>query len=277
MTGPYASVNCTLTLTRSSIRKNALLSDGAYARRDAEDDRFSDYFSSLQSIVTSTGQNDSGLFETNLRDERFLPFENSGAVSEWRLELPADPSKNDPAQFDYQTISDVILHMRYTARQGGGLLRKAATENLKTAIADAQNAGTVRLFSVRHEFPGEWAQFQGQAASANGRFRLALKLRPEHYPFWSQGRLGSVARVDLLARSSKKPVPGTLDVFDRDDPAVSKKDTLVKDAALGNLLAGRLTGGAAGIALPAKPDADLTFFLPDKALSDLWILVTWGA
>ena len=216
VTGPYASVNCTLTLTRSSIRKNALLSDGAYARRDAEDDRFSDYFSSLQSIVTSTGQNDSGLFETNLRDERFLPFENSGAVSEWRLELPADPSKNDPAQFDYQTISDVILHMRYTARQGGGLLRKAATENLKTAIADAQNAGTVRLFSVRHEFPGEWAQFQGQAASANGRFRLALKLRPEHYPFWSQGRLGTVARVDLLARSSKKPVPGTLDVFDRE-------------------------------------------------------------
>ena len=47
---------------------------------------------------------------------------------------------------------------------------------------------------------------------------------------------------------------------------MSKKDTLVKDAALGNLLAGRLTGGAAGIALPAKPDADLTFFLPDKAL-----------
>ena len=66
-------------------------------------------------------------------------------------------------------------------------------------------------------------------------------------------------------------------MFDSDDPAVSKKDTLVKDAALGNLLAGRLTGGAAGIALPAKPDADLTFFLPDKALADLWILVTWGA
>ena len=275
VTGPYASVNCTLTLTKSSIRKNALLRDGAYARQDAEDDRFADYFSSLQSIVTSTGQNDSGLFETNLRDERFLPFENSGVISEWRLELPADPSKNEPAQFDYQTISDVILHVRYTARQGGGLLRKGATDNLKTAIAEAQNAASVRLFSVRHEFPGEWAQFQGQAASVNGRFKLALKLRPEHYPFWSQGRLGSVARVDLLARSSKKPVPATMDVFDLDDPAVSKKDSLVKDASLGNLLAGKLSGGPAGIALPAKPDADLTLFLPDKSVSDLWIAVTW--
>jgi Tc toxin complex TcA C-terminal TcB-binding domain len=36
----------------------------------------------LQSIVTSSAQNDSGMFETNLRDERFLPFENSGVVSE---------------------------------------------------------------------------------------------------------------------------------------------------------------------------------------------------
>ncbi len=83
----------------------------------AEHDRFSDYFGSLRSIVTSSAQNDSGLFETNLRDERYLPFENSGVTSEWQLELPANSSKNEPAQFDYDTISDVILHIRYTARE----------------------------------------------------------------------------------------------------------------------------------------------------------------
>src|SRR5262249_5115282 len=99
--GPYTSVNCTLTLLKSSIRKSPLLRDGSYVRESAEDDRFSDHFGSLQAIVTSTGQNDSGLFETNLRDERYLPFEGSGCVSEWQLELPADPSKHDPRQFDY--------------------------------------------------------------------------------------------------------------------------------------------------------------------------------
>src|SRR5262249_25998408 len=99
--GPYSSVNCTLTLLKSSIRKSPLLRDGSYVRESAEDDRFSDHFGSLQAIVTSTGQNDSGLFETNLRDERYLPFEGSGCVSEWQLELPADPSKHDPRQFDY--------------------------------------------------------------------------------------------------------------------------------------------------------------------------------
>src|SRR5262245_42795254 len=50
VTGPYASVNCTLTLVKSSIRKTPVVG-GQYARVDAEDERFSDYFGSLQSIV----------------------------------------------------------------------------------------------------------------------------------------------------------------------------------------------------------------------------------
>jgi hypothetical protein len=105
-----------------ALRKTQVLRDGAYAREDAEDDRFNDYFGSLQAIVTSSAQNDSSMFEINLRDERYLPFENSGVVSGWQLKLPANPSKGDPRQFDCDTISDVILHLCYTAREGGGLL-----------------------------------------------------------------------------------------------------------------------------------------------------------
>ena len=40
----------------------------------------------IQAIATSTGQNDAGLFELNFRDERYLPFEGAGAISQWRLE-----------------------------------------------------------------------------------------------------------------------------------------------------------------------------------------------
>ena len=53
----------------------------AFARDGVEDDHFSDYLGSLQSIITSSAQNESKLFETNLRDERYLPFVNSGVVS----------------------------------------------------------------------------------------------------------------------------------------------------------------------------------------------------
>ena len=279
VTGPYASVNCTLTLLKSSIRKAQVLRDGVYAREDAEDDRFNDYFGSLQSIVTSSAQNDSGLFETNLRDERYLPFEGSGVVSEWQLELPADPSKNDPRQFDYESISDVILHLRYTAREGGGLLRKGAVGELKTLMDAAQAAGSVRLFSVRHDFPTEWARFQSHTPGANQRFELALNLRVEHYPFWSQGRLNSVPRVDMLTRSTQKPVPPSLEVFDKADKndAASKKETLTKDAAMGNLLSGHLTSGATGIALPAKPTGEFKLFFDERSIGDLWVAVTWSA
>jgi len=81
-----------------------------YKRTEEEDSRFIDYYSTGQSIVTSNAQNDGGMFETNLRDERFLPFEGAGAESTWKLELPAEFR-----QFDYSSISDVILHLRYTA------------------------------------------------------------------------------------------------------------------------------------------------------------------
>lgn len=67
----------------------------------------------------------------NLLDERFLPVENSGTVSEWQLELPASLREGDRCQFDYNTISDVILQLRYTAREGGGLLRNDAVGDLK--------------------------------------------------------------------------------------------------------------------------------------------------
>jgi hypothetical protein len=83
------------------------LGDG-YERADNDDARFSDHFGSVQSIVTSSAQNDSGLFETNLRDERYLPFEYSGAISTWQLRLPADPRKSDPQAFDYAALADVI-------------------------------------------------------------------------------------------------------------------------------------------------------------------------
>jgi len=272
VTGPYASVNCTLTLLRSSIRKSPTLGDAEYGRQNADDDRFTDYYGSLQSIVTSSAQNDAGLFETNLRDERYLPFENSGVLSEWQLELPANPSRGDPRQFDYKTISDVILHIRYTARDGGGLLRKAAVDHVAASIEAANVAGSVRLFSMRDDFPTEWARFHGQAPAANQRFELVLNLRREHYPFWSQDRLEKVLRMDLLARSTRTQAT-SLDVFEKADRSeTATKATLTRDAALGNLLVGKLTQTA----LPSSPVAEVKLFLDDNQIGDLWVAVTWG-
>ena len=98
-------------------------SDYPRSQPPSEDKRFLDGVSAIESVLTSSGQNDSGqndsgLFETNLRDERYLPFEGAGAISQWRLRLPT----TFPA-FDHDTITDVILHLRYTARDGRERLR----------------------------------------------------------------------------------------------------------------------------------------------------------
>jgi hypothetical protein len=253
VTGPYTSINCTLTLLKSSIRKNPILGDRTYARENAEDDRFSDYFGSLQSIVTSSAQNDSGLFETNLRDERYLPFENSGVISEWQLQLPVDPSKAEPAQFDYDTISDVILHFRYTAREGGNLLRSKAIEDL-------QYLSPVRLFSVRHEFSTEWAKFQEPSANST----LNLTLRETHYPFWSQARLNETTKIRILAQSTASSIRANY--YTTEDS--STKVVLNKDSSLGNLFVGEFNSNV-------KLVGNLKFSF-DQEISDLWIIMTWS-
>ena len=76
----------------------------------------------------------------------------------------------------------------------------------------------------------------------------------------------------LLVRGAQ-PV---LEVFDQAaiaDPA-AKKDSLTKDASLGNLLVGELQN----LTLE-KPDGELKLFLnlADRALDDVWFAVTWGS
>jgi hypothetical protein len=265
--GPYTGVNCKLTLVKSSVRRSPLLRDGAYEREGAEDDRFSDNLSSLQSLVTSGTQNDTGTFDAHLPRERYLPFEGHGVVSEWQLELPANPAKGEPTQFDYATIADVILHIRYTAREGGALLRAGAVSHLTESIGAAESAGSVRLLDVRHEFPTEWARFRSITLdSAQPVARLAITLREEHYPFWSIGRLEAVRAATLFARTTATAVT----LCEQSDGG-GNQDSLVKDDTLGGLRIGALTN----IPLPA-PLGQVELYLDDNAIEDLWLAVAWG-
>lgn len=105
-------------------------------------------------IVTSTAVNDPALFEPNLRDERYLPVENAGAVSRWEVSLPITP------EFDYQTISDLILHMRFVAKGQVG------TSVPVTPPAKPDPKPDI-LASWRHDFPDQWtALLSGLRASA---------------------------------------------------------------------------------------------------------------
>lgn len=262
VTGPYTSLNCRLTLLKSSIRATTLAGDGGYPRSSADDSRFSDYSGSIESIVSSNGQNDSGLFEVNPHEDRKLPFEWSGAISQWQLDLPAQVRT-----FDYDSIADVILQIRYTAREGGEGLKKLAVDNLEAVIGSGNTTGSVRLFSMRHEFPSEWAKFRSfQLGTAGPVAPLTFKMRPEHYPFWSTGRLQAVLGVTLYAQSSKD-----LTLSDAAD-GTGHQDSLTTDDSLSG---GMRSGQLKNIALPA-PTGPWSFYFSDNSLDDLWIAVMWG-
>ena len=121
--GPYTSVNGTLTLLNNRLRVKASAQGSYDEQADGNDPRFVRDYIPVQSVATSTAQADSGLFELNFRDERYLPFEAAGAISRWRFQIP-DAFR----QFDYESISDVVLTLRYTAREGGTPLRNQAVD-----------------------------------------------------------------------------------------------------------------------------------------------------
>lgn len=207
--GPYTSVGCTLRLLKNNIRINTSMnSAGKYEHENDEglwidDVRFRSSNISVKAISTSSAQRDTGMFEMNFHDERYLPFEGAGVISEWKIELVADRSLR---QFDYNTLSDIIIHINYTAREDAGLFKEKATQHIREFLVNAaslDNQPMMRMFSLKHDFPTEWHKFL-HPAIAGSEQKFALNLKQDHFPYLANGRSIAVKRIDFLVQSVKK-------------------------------------------------------------------------
>ncbi len=197
--GPYTSVNCTLSLTNNGVRVKDGVAGGYGDPLLAPDDRFVKEQAPIQSIATSHAQNDSGMFELSFADERFLPFEGAGAVSQWTIDLPIAHN-----QFDFATISDLVLHVRYCAEPGSSALVTAAKANLATV---APKAG-VRMFVLNHEFGTEWQRFLSPQPNTDQTLTFALERK--HLPFAARTATNiKVTQIDLIVGDDH---PGAFDV-----------------------------------------------------------------
>jgi hypothetical protein len=130
--GPYQHLKATLTQSSNSTllrpAQNAFLPPPAQSlpqdalELDLNSIQVRTGWRSPERIAISSGINDSGTFQLNFGDERYLPFEGTGVVSSWRLEIPRRTNV-----VDLGTVSDVLVHLKYTAQFSDDLRRFVET------------------------------------------------------------------------------------------------------------------------------------------------------
>ncbi|KNC10601.1 toxin, partial [Pseudomonas sp. RIT-PI-a] len=96
--GPYQNVAAMLTQTYSQVQMSADPDATPWENMRAS-----------QQIALSSGMDDDGMFTLNFDDERYLPFEGTGAVSNWNLKF----TRSTPELL--ASLNDVILKISYTA------------------------------------------------------------------------------------------------------------------------------------------------------------------
>ena len=170
------------------------------------------------------------------------------------------PKENNA--FDFETISDVILHLKYTAREGGDPLRQAARQ----ALATGPQSDLVRLISARHEYPSDWNRFLNAGGGSAKSQSLTMDLTPGRFPYLFRGKAISINRVELF-----------LNFKDIHDTQIYSHDgTPLGDYAAAKPLKLSLTPpGGNAVAMQLKSDKSLLNGLP-HASADLSDQIGWS-
>lgn len=259
--GPYTTLACTLRLLKNGVRVNTLDGDAGYARNvdedgaPADDERFVENHTPRKAIAISSANSDSGLFELNFKDDRYLPFEGAGVISSWALELFNDQESEDFGkalrQFDYSAISDVVVHLKYTAREDAGPFKAGAIAHLREYFEAGGAGRSLRILDLRNDFGSAWRRFINPAVPADGNV-FELEASPALFYQRDAGKRLKINAVSVIARGSddgdyqatfEPPFPGgALALAKRDD--------------VGGLHVGELDASAADVTIaPAGPPA----------------------
>lgn len=146
-----------------------------------------------ENIVLSGAQDDAGVFQLNLQDPRYLPFEKRGAVSSWSLAL----TSLAPA-FDRGSISDVVVRIRYTARFD------EVHAGLVTSFYATGSPFVAALLAMSRDFPDEFHALQ----TGTGTYTVALPQLLGRLPYAQQLGSPAVEKATILVRSASAPAPG---------------------------------------------------------------------
>ena len=104
--GPYQNICAILSQSYSKVEMSATVGNVKENLRAS------------QQIALSHSLDDNGQFQLNFQDERYLPFELTGAISRWILTFP-NPEAQEAM---LKSLNDIIVEVSYTARREGGSL-----------------------------------------------------------------------------------------------------------------------------------------------------------
>lgn len=119
LVGPYQDVQAVLTqvASRTVLKADERAMNALYDQQDSDTSNILYNPRASQSICLSRGLDDHGVFQLDFNDERYLPFEGTGALSNWQLQFPRHQSQRQ--QQLLQSLTDIIVQVRYTALDGG--------------------------------------------------------------------------------------------------------------------------------------------------------------
>lgn len=150
--GPYQDVKAVLTQTSSQfLIKPSVDALESLFSTDPADPGHADIKTNLrinQQIALSSGLDDSGMFVLNFGDERYLPFEGTGAVSSWQLAFPN--AKSLSQQSFLKSLTDVIVRLRYTAEADNNNFKKEVEKRVKE-FNDEQRQSREEQFSLQNK------------------------------------------------------------------------------------------------------------------------------
>lgn len=243
--GPYTSVNSTLELVEHSYQ---LTATGNSTKKEV-------HYVPIHSVAFSSGQNDPGVFELNFHDERYLPFEGAGAISTWNLSLPKFRA------FYYDTISDVIMHLRYTSI--AGVNNASQSMDKRGGKGDELYAS----FDLRNEFASGWQQLVSGGD-------MVLSDLNEPLPWWTTKYDMTVLSIHLLTSTTTNQFTASTEdefVFRIKSNTGEAKGTK-SGASIDGMMSFAIDNGIAKFGTWGLMMATQTF-----ALADLWMVVQYTA
>ncbi|WP_430444186.1 MAG: neuraminidase-like domain-containing protein [Pseudomonas piscis] len=151
--GPNQNIKATLTQTGSQILIKPDIDGVDYllglSSQTPDTSVLRANWRASQKVTLSSGIDDAGMFQFDLNDERYLPFEGTGAIGAYRLEMPKESNR-----IDYASMTDVVIRLRYTALDGGAPFANEVRSKINNIPYRAQ-----RAFNLGANFPTQWFGF----------------------------------------------------------------------------------------------------------------------